>query len=68
MTRVLRKPPVGYEYFVTGHFRQRDHPVLHKIKELKYEDEIVISLKGMFSPVIIETAKTLKLLLQECGR
>lgn len=44
MTRVLRKPPVGFEYFVAGHFRQRAHWVLLKFKQHDYEDEIMIDL------------------------
>ncbi|KAG6435135.1 hypothetical protein SASPL_100003 [Salvia splendens] len=44
ITRILRKPPVGFEYFVAGHFRQRAHPVLLKFKEHDYEDEFMIDL------------------------
>lgn len=44
MTRVLRRPPAGFEYFVAGHFRQRAHPILLKFKDNNYQDEIMIDL------------------------
>ncbi|KAH6823906.1 hypothetical protein C2S53_013602 [Perilla frutescens var. hirtella] len=42
--RVLRKPPIGFEYLVKGHFRRRAHPVLFKFKENKYDEKSMIEL------------------------
>lgn len=42
MISLLGKPPIGFEFFVAGHFRRRSHPVLLQFKENEYHDDKIM--------------------------
>lgn len=44
MMRILRRPPVDFEYFVPGFYRHRAHWILLKFKENNYDSDDMIKL------------------------